>query len=80
MGIVTNLHPGRDRLVRSVNVRISSGRELRRPIEKLYPLELQVEIKEYDKKTTNVEEIKQRDRPMRLAAQRALEKIQEQSQ
>ena len=80
MGIVTNLHPGRDGLVRSVNVRISSGRELRRPIEKLYPLELQVEIKEYDKKTTNVEEIKQRDRPMRLAAQRALEKIQEQSQ
>ena len=41
--IVTDLHKGKDGLVRSVSLRISSGNELLRPIEKLYPLEVSSE-------------------------------------
>ena len=40
MGVVTNLHKGKDGLVRSVSIRVPSGNELSRPIEKLYPLEV----------------------------------------
>ena len=43
IGVVTDLHKGKDGLVRSVSLRISSGSELLRPIEKLYPLEVSSE-------------------------------------
>ena len=43
IGVVTDLHKGKDGLVRSVSLRVSSGTELLRPIEKLYPLEVSSE-------------------------------------
>ncbi|KAK3736234.1 hypothetical protein QZH41_007343 [Actinostola sp. cb2023] len=81
-GVVTKLQPGKDRRVRSVSLRVSSGRELSRPIEKLYPLEMQVESSG-DNSIKNTEEHTERrvlDRPIRLAAQKALQRIKEQSE
>ena len=46
VGVITNLHTGKDGLVRSVSLRISSGKELSRPIEKLYPLQVSEESDE----------------------------------
>ena len=40
IGVVTSLHTGKDGLIRSVSLRVPSGKELSRPIEKLYPLEM----------------------------------------
>ena len=40
IGVVTDLHKGKDGLVTSVSLRISSGSELLRLIEKLCPLEV----------------------------------------
>ena len=37
IGVVTSLHTGKDGLARSVSLRVPSGKELSRPIEKLYP-------------------------------------------
>ena len=37
IGVVTSVHTGKDGLVRSVSLRVPSGKELSRPIEKLYP-------------------------------------------
>lgn len=43
VGVITILHTGKDRFVRSVSLKISSGKELSQPIEKLYPLEVSEE-------------------------------------
>ncbi|KAL9952568.1 hypothetical protein ACROYT_G039837 [Oculina patagonica] len=40
IGVVTSLHTGKDGLARSVSLRVPSGKELSRPVEKLYPLEM----------------------------------------
>ena len=39
MGVITDLIPGRDGVVRSAVLRTANG-ELRRPVQKLYPLEV----------------------------------------
>ena len=79
MGIVTNLHQGRDGQVRSVNVKIHPGKELTRPIEKLYPLEIKTNDHDEDNRQTQelgTEEEKMRP-PSRLAARKAALKITE---
>ena len=43
IGVVTDVRKGKDGLVRSVSLRISSGSELLRPIKKLYLLEVSSE-------------------------------------
>ena len=75
MGVVTTLYPGKDGLVRSVTLRTSSGQELNRPIEKLYPMEIQEEEEEIAPK--DISTIK---RPVRLAAVKAAQRIKEQCQ
>ncbi|XP_064620787.1 uncharacterized protein LOC135483687 [Lineus longissimus] len=39
LGVITKVYPGRDRLIRSVDLKTKSG-QLNRPIAKLYPLEV----------------------------------------
>mgnify|MGYP001794386707 FL=1 len=49
MGVITKLLPGKDGLVRAVTLRTCNGKNISRPFEKLYPLEMsevQGEIKE----------------------------------
>ena len=75
MAVVTTLYPGKDGLVRSVTLRTSSGQELNRPIEKLYPMEIQEEEEEIAPK--DISTIK---RPVRLAAVKAAQRIKEQCQ
>ena len=76
IGVVTSLHTGKDGLVRSVSLRVPSGKELSRPIEKLYPLEMS------DIPTNeNIEKAPENDiqrPPLRLAAQKAAQRIKEQ--
>lgn len=76
VGVVTNLHTGKDGLVRSVSLRISSGKELSRPIEKLYPLEVSEESDERSDQGTLIDK---ESRPVRFAAQKAMKRIREQS-
>lgn len=77
MGIVINLYPGKYGLIRSAGVR----KELSRPIEKLYPLELQTEDDhENDVIECTDEEPERLSRPVRRAAENALQKIKEQLQ
>ena len=73
IGVVTDLHKGKDGFVRSVSLRISSGNTLSRPIEKLYPLEVSSE--------NNTQSIEKEDKEaiIRLAAQKAIHRIREQS-
>ena len=74
--VVTSLHTGKDGLARSVSLRVPSGKELSRPIEKLYPLEMS------DIPTNkNIEKAPENDiqrPPLRLAAQKAAQRIKEQ--
>ena len=76
IGVVTSLHTGKDGLARSVSLRVPSGKELSRPIEKLYPLEMS------DIPTNkNIEKAPENDiqrPPLRLAAQKAAQRIKEQ--
>ena len=72
---------GKDGLVRSVSLRISSGSELLRPIEKLYPLEVSSENNAQGIEKEDKEAIANKLRfPLRLAAQKAIHRIREQSQ
>lgn len=76
IGVVTSLHTGKDGLARSVSLRVPSGKELSRPIEKLYPLEMS------DLPTDkNMEKAPENDiqrPPLRLVAQKAAQRIKEQ--
>lgn len=81
IGVVTDLHKGKDGLVRSVSLRISSGSELLRPIEKLYPLEVSSENNAQGIEREEKEAIPDKQRPpVRLAAQKAIHRIREQSE
>jgi len=66
--------------VRSASVRVSSGNELSRPIEKLYPLEVSHELED-QRNDREKEEDQKKDtptpRPTRLAARQAAQKIKE---
>ena len=79
IGVVTRLHTGKDGLVRSVSLRVRSGKELSRPIEKLYPLEMSDGSDILSSK--NTEKAPENDiqrPPVRLAAQKAAQRIKEQ--
>ena len=81
IGVVTDLHEGKDGLVRSVSLRISSGSELLRPKEKLYPLEVSSENSAQGIEKEDKEAIADKQRPpVRLPAQKAIHRIREQSE
>ena len=46
LGFIMTIHRAKDDLIRAVSLRVSNGRELSRPIEKLYPLEIHSNEKE----------------------------------
>ena len=70
-----------DGLVRSVSLRISCGIELLRPKEKLYPLEVSSENSAQGIEKEDKEAIADKQRPpVRLAAQKAIHRIREQSE
>lgn len=53
LGIITQLHQGKDSYARSVTLRTVKGNHISRPIEKLYPIEASredVELKEQQEK------------------------------
>ena len=79
IGVVTDLHKGKDGLVRSVSLRLSSGNTLLRP-KKLYPLEVSSENNTQSIEKEDKEAITDKQRPpVRLAAQKAIHRIREQS-
>ena len=63
IGVVTDVHKGKDGLVRSVSLRISSGSKLLRPIEKLYPLEVSSENNAQGIEKEDKEAIADKQRP-----------------
>ena len=80
IGVVTDLHDGKDGLVRSVSLRVISGTELLRPIKKLYPLEVSSEHNVQGTEKEDKEATADKHRPpVRLAAQKAIHRIREQS-
>lgn len=82
LGLIIELHRGNDDLIRAVTLRVSNGRKISRPIEKLYPLELH-EKQESTNPTLHQEEHQicpdKQIRPKRAAAQVAAKRIKEQS-
>ena len=64
LGVIEKVFPGIDGQVRAVNVRVASGKIIRRAIEKLYPLE----IRTGESRATNDGNIQ--ERPRRAAAQK----------
>ena len=81
LGVIIQLHQGKDGLVRSVTLRTEKGNLISRPIEKLYPLEVLAEqdLQDSKEKIKNPEEIRSTSekRAQRAAAQRAALKINE---
>jgi len=72
VGVVTALHKGKDGLVRSVSLRVSSGSEL-------YPLEVSNEHEAQGTEKEDKEAIADKQRPpVRLAARKAIHRIREQ--
>ena len=81
LGVIIQLHQGKDGLVRSVTLRTAKGNLISRPIEKLYPLEVLAEednLQDSKDKFKNPEEIRStsKKRTQRASAERAL-KIKE---
>ena len=75
------MHKGKGGLLRSVSLRISSGSELVRPIEKLYPLEVSSQNNAQGIEKEDKEAIAEKQRPpVRLPAQKAIHRIREQSE
>ncbi|RMX46501.1 hypothetical protein pdam_00020512 [Pocillopora damicornis] len=82
LGVIIQLHQGKDGLVRSVTLRTARGNLISRPIEKLYPLEVLAEVDNLqgsEEKFKNHKEIRSigQKRTQRAAAQRAAMKINE---
>ena len=82
LGVIIQLHQGKDELVRSVTLRTAKGNLISRPIEKLYPLEVLSEednLHDSKEKFKNPEEIRSTSekRTQRASAQRAALKIKE---
>ena len=82
LGVIIQLHQGKDGLVRSVTLRTARGNLISRPIEKLYPLEVLAEednLQGSEEKFKNHKEIRStgQKRTQRAAAQRAAIKINE---
>ena len=82
LGVIIQLHQGKDGLVRSVTLRTAKGNLISRPIEKLYHLEVLAEednLQSPKDKFKNPEEIRSTSekRTQRASAQRAAVKIKE---
>ena len=73
-GRIKQLVKSRDGLVRSAKIELASGKEIGRPVNLLYPLELSYESSHVDKTPNEVEKLERR--PVRLAAKTATERIQ----
>ena len=76
LGVIIQLHQGKDGLVRSVTLRTAKGNLISRPTEKLYPLEVLAEednLQDSNDKFENPEEIRSTSekRTQRATAQRA---------
>ena len=82
LGVIIQLHQGKDGLVRSVTLRTAKGNLISRPIEKLYPLEVLAEednlqdSKETLKSPGEIRSTSEK-RPQRASAQQAALKINE---
>lgn len=79
LAIVTQLNPGRDSVVRSVDLRMSSGKTTNRPITKLFPLEVNDKEFANSLKSDTSKPIVIKERPQRSAKSEALKRISEQS-
>ena len=82
LGVIIQLHQGKDELVRSVTLRTAKGNLISRPIEKLYPLEVLSEednLQDSKENFKNPEEIRSTSekRTQRASAQQAALKIKE---
>ena len=81
LGVIIQLHQGKDGLVCSVTLRTAKGNLILRPIEKLYLIEVLAEedLQDSKEKIKNPEEIRSTSekRAQRAAAQRAALKINE---
>ncbi|XP_020900035.2 uncharacterized protein LOC110238687 [Exaiptasia diaphana] len=76
LGVITKLHLGKDSQTRAVSLRVSNGRILSRPIERLYPLEVRSSEESADPEREPDEATRLKGtRPKRAAAQAAAEKI-----
>ena len=82
LGVINSLIPGKDGLVRAVNVR-TSNRVTSRPISRLYPLEVSLPPDDQSGHSSPTEPITQdaedmvRDRPQRAAAKKARTRLLE---
>ena len=82
LGVIIQLHEGKDGLVRSFTLRTAKGNLFSRPIEKIYPLEVLSEednLQDSKEKFKSPEEISStgEKQPQRAAARRAALKINE---
>jgi hypothetical protein len=76
LGKIVNLETSRDGCVRSAKLLTSSGRILGRPLCLLYPLE--VSDRDEETSTKDKEQLKKREIPSRVAAEKARESIKTQ--
>ena len=75
LGVITELHPGKDGLVRYVSLQTSRG-ITNRPLFKLYPLEISHEFESLPEKTENSDKsVSSNERPTRRAKEVAKQKI-----
>jgi len=79
LGVINTLLPGKDGTVRAVKLRTSNGKELTRPLEKLYPLEISIQsTDQHPRDDTAGKEITGQPRAKRTAAVRASQRIKQQ--
>ena len=80
LGIIVQLHHGKDGLVRSVTLKTAKGSLLSRPIEKLYSIEVSADVITKPKDShqdTHTEETSKTTRSVRTAAKQAAQRIKE---
>ena len=79
LGVIIQLHRGKDGLVRSVTLRTAKRNQISQPIEKLYPLEVSPEETQMEEPQLkeSKDETKKETRTPRAAAQRAAQRIKE---
>ena len=78
LGVITELHPGKDGFVRAVTLKTGNGNMLSRPIERLYPIEVStdcIETKLTGDETKLESEEERKSRPSRVAGRKAKDKI-----
>ena len=84
LGVIVELHHGRDGFVRAVTLKTANGNFLSRPIEKLYPIEVSTDYLEHKEPTIKMDaeqdKKNEKTRPTRAAARMAAQQIKELSQ